>query len=249
MNKRIDFTKLGGAFFYQDTFEFMQDSYYASLNELGKFVGEKYVISGCVDVAGVVSDGYIVVNGERMKFIGGASTGIIIVEETIAQEGFDDGTLKDFFYTKVARFGNTGGFPYTDLKRLPFDAASVSECVASLARMLKNIIQFEDEVILEGCEVTNVTTGPDTMDVSAGLALFAGKLVATPAYSGAYPAYLKEDGGWVTAVPGAGLYITFDPYTSQYYKDVLKRAITATGEIKMFETLSDRFNAGVGRWE
>jgi hypothetical protein len=249
MNKRIDYTKLGGLFFYQETAEFMQDSYYSSLNELAKFVGEKFIISGCAEGVGVVADGYMVVDGERMKFTGGANTGIVIVEEVVGQEGFDDGLLKDVFYTKTARFGNVGGFPYTDLKRLPLNAASIGECVTNLAKMVKDMIQFEPEVIMEGCEVTNVTTGPDEMDVSAGLVLFAGALVSTPVYSGAYPAYLKEDGGWVTAVPGAGLYITFDPYTSQRYINVLDRSLTPAGKINMYETLSDRFDAGVGRWE
>lgn len=250
MNRWIDYTKLGGLFFYQETADFMQDSYYTSLNEIAKFVGEKYVISGCVEGAGVVGDGYIVVDGERMKFTGGANTGIIIVEQVVGQEGFDDGLLKDVFYTKSARFGNTGGFPYSDLKRLPLNATSIGDCITNLAKMVKDIIQFEPEVILEGCAVSNVTTGPDEMDVSAGLVLFAGKLVSSPAYSGAYPAYLKEDGGWVTAVPGAGLYITFNPYTSQRYINVLDRSITPVGKINMYETLSDRFdNTGLGRWE
>lgn len=242
--------QLGGPLFYLDTFAFMQDSYYSSLNEIGKFVGEKYIISGCVEAGNNVSDGYIVYNGERVKFIGGLNTGIVIIQEEITPEGFDDGTLKPFFYTKTATFGNTGGFPYTDLKRLPLAGSSIGDSINKLYSVVKNIVQFEPEVILEGCTVSNVLTGPSTLDISSGLVLFAGKLITTPAYSGAYPVYLKEDGGWTNAVPGAGLYITFDPHTSQRYKNVLDRATIPAGRIILEETLSDRFDgAGVGRWE
>lgn len=249
MSERIDYSQLGGLLFYQDTVDFMQHSYRTPLSALSKFLGEKYVAYGCVEAGGVVSDGAIVVNGELIPFTGGAVAAQIVITETVQQEGYDDGTIKDVFYSKTAGFGLAGGFAYSELKRLPFNAASISECAANINRVIKSIVQFEPEVILEGCAVTDVTTGPNTCNISAGLILFDGKLISSPAYSGTYPAYLKEDGGWVTAVPGAGFYITFNPHTSQRYKNVLDRAITPAGQIKIFETLTDRFNAGVGRWE
>jgi len=250
MNRNIDLTKLGGLFTYQDTLEFMQLAYSQPLDALAKFTGEKFVVSGCVDDGANVSEGWIVVNGELLPFTGGAINTQIVIETILADEGFDDGTLKQVYTTKRASFGIAGGFNYTDLKRLPFSSTSISECVTQIASMVKNIIQFEPEVILEGCNVSAVNTGASTLEISTGMVLFAGKIVRPAAYAGTYPVYLKEDGGWVTAVPGAGLYITFDPYTSQRYKNVLDRAVTPEDRVIMATTLTDRFDgAGVGRWE
>jgi hypothetical protein len=248
--KRIDFSKLGGLHVYQDTLEYMQEEYRNSLMALSVFTGEKYVLSGCVDDGVNVSAGYIVVDGEIVPFAGGALAARIVVSEVVTQESFDDATLKDVYYTKTAAFAGAGGFLYTDLKRIPYSATSIGDFADKMKKMMQAIIQFEPEVILSGMEVTDVDTMAETLEIAAGLVLFNGKLLTSAAYVGDYPAYLKEDGGWVTAEPVAGLYIKFDPYTSQRYKNVLDRALTPTGRIVMEETLSDRFDAGgVGRWE
>lgn len=250
MNKRIDFSLLGGLFTYQDTFAFLQDSYSNAIAALAKHTGEKIVLTGCVDNGVTVTDGVIAVNGECIPFTGGAIGATIVISETVAQESFADGSLKDVYYTKTASFG-IGGFPYADLKRLPFDATTVADFADKVNTIIRSVVQLEDEVILEGLEVSNVLTGPSTLDIAAGAVLFSGKLVAVNAYSGTYPVYLKENGGWDTAVPGSGLYITFNPYTSQRYVNVLDRAQTPAGRIIMMETLTDRFDPAtfVGRWE
>lgn len=255
MHKNNDFTKLGGLHVYQDTLADMQDTYSMDADAVAAFIGEHYVISGCVDDGVNVSNGWIVVAGEKIPLVGAAKTAWLCMEDIVGDESYDDGNLKPFYYTRRAKFGvaSTGpdDFLYADLKRLPYGATSIGEYATLINKMLQGILQKEAEVILDGCLVTNITTGPDTCDISAGLVLFNAKLVQTPAYSGAYPAYLKADGNWVTAVPGAGLYITFEPHTSQRYINVLDRALTDVGEIKMFKTLSDRFDTGtgLGKWD
>ncbi len=251
--QKIDLTKLGGLFTYQDTLEFMQNGYYLPLRAFSIFSGEKYVIAGCVEAGNDVSDGWVVINGEIMPFVGGnfIANPRVIINTVQSDEGFDDGTLKTVYEVKTAGLGNTGGFDYTELKRVAYNSSSIGEFSGKVKKVLDSILQLEPEVILNGCEVSAITTGPDTMDVSAGLVLFDGILLESPAYSGPYPAYLKEDGGWVNIVPGAGLYITFDPHTSQRYINVLDRSLTPSGRIIMMETLSDRFDTGtgLGKWE
>ncbi len=244
MSQEVDLTQLGGLFTYQDTLDFLQQAYGKDIKALAAFAGEKYVLTGCAeDGAGNVADGYIVVDGEVMQFFGAAYDGAsqVIINTVLGDEGFDDGSLKTIYTRKTATIGNAGGFDYTDLKRLPFAATSIADAVTKLADIVKSIIQFEPEVIL---------SGPDECDISAGLVMFDGEIIASPAYTGAYPAYLQDDGSWVTVAP-AGLYITFDPHTSQRYANVLDRAITPDERIVMQETLSDRFNTGtgLGRWE
>jgi hypothetical protein len=114
---------------------------------------------------------------------------------------------------------------------------------------LNGIIHYEPEVIISGLAVSAVTVGPNTCNISGGLVSFNGTLKTVQPYAGAYPVYLTQDAVWSNAVPGSGLYITFDPHTSQRYIDVITRAQTKPGKIEMFETLTDRFVNGVGRWE
>ncbi|RXK57579.1 hypothetical protein ESA94_20485 [Lacibacter luteus] len=246
--KRIDFTKLGGLHTYQDTLEFMQDSYRNSLASLAALLGDKFVVSGCIDNGVNVTDGWICVSGELIPFTGGALAATVVVSEAVGQEGFEDASLKDVYYTKTATLG-IGGFPYADLKRLPFGLTSLKDFTAQVKNIFDSILQFEAEVILSGCEVTDVDVVPGELAIGAGLVLFNGSLLVSETYNGVYPAYLKDDGAWVTAEPVAGLFIKFDPYTSQRYVNVLDRAMTPAGRIVMMETLNDRFVAEVGRWE
>lgn len=256
MFNRTDFSKLGGLHTYQDTLENLQNAYSGDADAVAKFIGEHYVITGCVDDGVNVSNGWIVVNGEKVPFVGGVKQAWIVMEDILGDESFDNGTLQTIYFTRRAKFGIASGgpddFQYSQLKRLPYDATSIGEYAATINSMLQAVLQKEPEVILDGCIVSNITAGPNSCDISSGLVLFNGKLIRTPSrIGGVYPAYLKEDGTWTDVLPGAGLYITFDPHTSQRYIDVLDRALTKPGTIKMFKTLSDRFNlgSGLGKWE
>lgn len=252
MSKRIDLTKLGGLLTFQNTLDYMQQAYREPIGALANYLGTKYVVSGCVDNGVTCTDGFISYAGEIIPFTGGALGATISITETITQKPFKDGALKDVLYTKTAAFGVGGtSFPYSELKRLPLAAESLNDFTDKISTMIKSIVQFEQEVILEGLLVTDVDTVPGELAISAGLVLFDGKLLAADAYAGAYPAYLDETGGWGTVAPGAGLYITFNPYTSQRYVNVLDRAMTPAGRIVMMETLTDRFDPAtfIGRWE
>lgn len=251
MSKYMDLTKLGGLFTFQNTLNYLQSAYREPMGALAQFIGNQHVVSGCVDNGVTCSDGFITYGGEIIPFTGGALSPSIVITTTVTPKAFKDGTLKDVLYTKTASFGiGVEGFDYADLKRIPFGLTSITSFSENIARMVKAITQFEDEVILEGCIVSDVVEIGTTLAISAGFVLFNGKLLQSPSYTGTYPAYLKEDGGWVTVEPVAGLFIKFDPYTSQRYINVLDRALTPAGRIVMMETLTDRFDAGfVGRWE
>jgi hypothetical protein len=253
MSGYADFTQLGGLNCFQDTLEFMQNSYIKPADALSAFVGDKYVLTGCEEIAGNVTDGWIVVNGQAIEFFGGpiTSTSKVVVNTVVIDESYDDATLKPFYYLKTASIGVIGGFDYTELKRLPFKANGVADACTQMSILLKAIIQFEPEVIISGLEVSNVNTGSGTMELSSGLVLFDGKIVTPAAYTGSFPVWLNETGNWINTQPVSGLFIKFDPHTSQRYKNVLDRAITPVGRVIMEETLSDRFDTvtGLGKWE
>lgn len=250
MNRSVSFDKLGGLYVYQDTLDFLQKAYGETFEGLAKGLGDKFVLSGCAeDGAGNVADGMIVINGELLSFIGGAIQANVFIEEIVTPEQFDDGTLKDTYIIRRARMSAlspAGSFPYTDLKR---NKSSILDSIDSFQKILNGLIHFEPEVIISGLTVSGVTVGPNNCNISAGLVSFNGALKTVQAYTGSYPVYLTQDATWTNAMPGAGLYITFDPHTSQRYIDVVTRAQTKPGKIEMYETLSDRFVGGIGRWE
>lgn len=253
MHRQVDFTRQGGLYVYQDTLLFLQLAYTEIFEAMAAGMGDKYVLSGCNEVGGFVDEGMIFIGGQFFPFVGGAQLAHITTETIVQQEQYDDNTLKDCYYVRRAKMvalADANSFPYAELKRLPLQNSSVYDSMDKYHQVLKSMVNFESETILNGMLVTNIDTGASTCDISAGLVMFNGQLKATPAYSGTYPAYLNEGALWQTVVPGAGLYITFDPHTSQRYVDVLARAMTRAGKIEMYETLTDRFLPdGTGRWE
>lgn len=253
MNRRIDFTHLGGLQTYQDTLEYLQYAYSQPMDAVAQVIGDKVVLSGVADQGATVSDGWISYGGEILPFSGGLKSQYVIIEQIVGTEEFADTVQRPVYYTRRLKFGNAlgpdGGFLFSDLSRLPFSASSIKEALANAQRVTKSIINFEPSVIIEGCAVDTGT--PGIVKISAGAILFNGKLTITPAYQGGFPAYVSEAGLWSTAQPSAGLYVLFDPHTSQRYRDVLRRFQYQTGDMLMSKVLSDRFdpNTGIGRWE
>lgn len=120
MNKRIDLSNLGGFPLEQDTLQFMQDSYRGAFSALAKLAGSKVILHG-VEVNGSnVSDGWIAYNGELIPFIGGSVAADVVISETpnAVQSTFEDGTIRDVYFTKTATCGISGEFPFSDLERL-----------------------------------------------------------------------------------------------------------------------------------
>jgi hypothetical protein len=255
MNRRLNLTLNDGLNTYQDTLDFMQTSYRDAFGALALSLGTKLILSGVSILADSISSGWIVVDGELMPFVGGAISPRVIIEELIENETFADGSSKPVYYTKRARLAVTGGFLFSELRRFKSDnhVADDSDVLAStkavkrVADQLLALIGFESSIILKGCDASNVVG--NTLVISAGVVKFDNVIVSTPAYAGQWPVYLKSDGTFSLVAPAAP-FILFNPYTSQRYKDVLKRAVTGIGEVKIFKALSDRFDAnGLGRWD
>lgn len=253
MNKKIDFSQPGGLYTYQDTLDFLQTAYGQSIDAIASAVGDKVILSGVVDQGAQTSAGWIAYNGEVLPFVGGLKATYVIIENIPDSEQFDDAQQRSVYSTRRAKFGNAigtlGGFLFSELKPFPFKSTSINAALSAVQTVLKSIVNFESAVILDGCTVSSVVGS--NMQVSVGTLMFSGNLIVTPAYNGAFPAYISELGVWSTGVPGAGLYIKFDPYTSQRYKDVLRRFNHQTGDILMSKVVSDRFDpaTGIGKWE
>lgn len=88
--------------------------------QLAKLGGTDYILDGCTEAAGIVADGWVVLNGELLPFMGGAvGTDVTVVEAveqaTYLEDANDDGIgdSKDAYITRFARFGNDGEYTVT----------------------------------------------------------------------------------------------------------------------------------------
>lgn len=250
MNKQIDFSQLGGLFIYQDTLAFLQTGYTGALDAFARAFGDKVIVTGMADAGATVTDGWAVVNNELLPFVGGTKAAYVYIETVTAPEQFNDGTSKNVYTTKQLKFTATasGNIPYTDFKRLPYNSADIYAGLNTVKTLFKNIV-IETAVILSGCTVSGIGGGSCT--IATGIVLMDGEYIASPAYTGVYPVYLKPDATYTTSLPGSGNYIKFDPHTSQRYADVVRRNTNNSGSILMHRVLNDRFDiaTGLGKWE
>lgn len=224
------------------TLGFMQSDYQMGINALARSMGDNTIIAGVELVNGAYTEGWIYTNGELLHFQGGAPQATCYIAELIVQKANADGTLVNRYHTRNVRFGSGNQqFDFSILKRVNSRLA--------LSQITQSIIGLEDAVILNGCEVSNLNLTSMTLQIDAGLVVIGGKLISVPSYSGVYPVYYSEVGAWSAAAPSNVVSIKFDPYTSQYYRDVLKRLVTTIGEIKMVGVSPVSFDStGLGRY-
>jgi hypothetical protein len=117
MNKRIDLSNLGGFPLQEDTLDFMQSSYRGAFAGIANMCGSKTILYGVQVIAGNVTDGWIAYNGELIPFIGGVAGADVVITElpNVVPETFEDGSIRDVYFTKTATCGALGDFPFTDL--------------------------------------------------------------------------------------------------------------------------------------
>jgi hypothetical protein len=223
------------------TLGFMQSDYQSGINALAKALGGDYVIvSGCEKVGANYAAGWVVVGGEFLRFEGGAVGLACYVAQTIVQKPNADGTLVDRYFTRSVKMGSgSGSFGFYQFVRM--------DSLLNCTKTLKAILNTEGAVIVSGCAVDSYDNVAMTVNINFGYAYVGGQLKLVPSYSGTYPAYF--DGvSWTTVTPSV-VDIKFDPFTEQYYADVLSRQLSKVGEVKTFVALSSDFDVtGLGRW-
>lgn len=128
---RLDFTQPGGLWIYQDTFEFMQNTYAPLLATITAALGDNVIISGCVKASSNVSPGWIILNGELLPYEGGVYAPQFKMEEFVTKEQFDDGAQKDVYYVRKAVMTISGGVPFENFSQIKSLAAFKSLPTAS----------------------------------------------------------------------------------------------------------------------
>ncbi len=104
----IIYTNLGGLPVTEDHMSFLQNSFSGPLAAIASLFGDKVIVTGVVNTGGAVSNGYVVINGELLPFIGGAVGTEVTIVETRTKELFNDGNNKDVYIDRYATFGTPG---------------------------------------------------------------------------------------------------------------------------------------------
>lgn len=135
---RINFLQTGGFPTDLNTYDFMQAAY-TQLQKLAySLAGDKpCIVSGCVVGGGSVTEGYVIIAGELLKFETQPLGTYVTIEETVTPVTFEDGDSKDSFYDRKAVFG-LSGTPWADFVRIPVIAQSESK----LRKSLENLLTF-----------------------------------------------------------------------------------------------------------
>lgn len=115
---RQNFNQLGGFPLETDTLDWMQNAY-DIFNQLGYIAGNKSIISGCV-VAGInTGDGYVFLNGELFKFVGGTTQATVRILETETSKEFENGDTNVVHTERYITFASgVGAINWSDFKRI-----------------------------------------------------------------------------------------------------------------------------------
>lgn len=117
-HKRIIADQTGGYPLDLGTVEFMQQGYNSCLQGLASAFGDNVIVSGVVDTGANYSNGWVIIGGELLPFVGGLKNTRIVVEETIEQVTYEDTISKDAEVTRVAKCASVGGVLFSDFVRL-----------------------------------------------------------------------------------------------------------------------------------
>jgi len=122
------YTAQGDGFPADNEFLMLIQSIIGEVSNLAALGGSDYILKGCVNTAGVVSDGFMVLDGEVVKFQGGAIGTEVTIIETVENATYledispadGQGDSKPTYFYRVAQFGNTGVYTvdWADLSRI-----------------------------------------------------------------------------------------------------------------------------------
>ncbi|MPL54897.1 hypothetical protein SDC9_00363 [bioreactor metagenome] len=133
---RLDLDQSGGLPLSTQILDNMQSSY-RTTNELGRLAGDKTIVSGCIEAGGVVTDGFVIINGELLKFKGSALSDFVVIQEVAENpRGFEDGSAKPIIYERYATFGTADvQYAWSSFKR-PLNLLQIEAKLTQLENMV-----------------------------------------------------------------------------------------------------------------
>lgn len=113
----LDFNILAGWPGSTETWQYLQNMILNSQNAV-LLGGRNFIVDGCLEAAGNVGNGLIVVNGEMLPFEGGPIQPNIIVVDQAVSRTFFGGASNPYYHNRKAVFGTgPGSVLYSDFKR------------------------------------------------------------------------------------------------------------------------------------
>ena len=114
--KSIDFSKNGGFPLSQDRLDYMQQSYTEAIEVLAKICGDKTILNGVIVTGATVSDGWIIYNGQLIKFVGGSLAAKVVISNPGTTLDFKNGITNTVIYETTASCALVGAFNFSDLQ-------------------------------------------------------------------------------------------------------------------------------------
>lgn len=117
--KRFNFNQTGGLKLVTETLSGIQDAYSIYSGAL-KMVGDKAILSGCEELGGTVTNGFVVIGDEVLEFRGAVKQDTVIIKEEIKNMQFEDGSLRPFETYRYVTFGYAvNALTWSSFKRVP----------------------------------------------------------------------------------------------------------------------------------
>jgi hypothetical protein len=177
MYKRIDYTKLEGIPLFQETLDFQQTSYRDAFAGIAQAFGTYVIIAGVADLGANYGDGWVVINGELMPFVGGLKAAQIIVEEITDTEVFGDSSVQTVYYTRRAKCAATGGVAVSTFVRIS-SIASLSNTLAALVTTVSGLAVVPSGTIMVWSgSIASIPAGWKLCDGTSGTPNLKGKFI------------------------------------------------------------------------
>lgn len=134
--------------FTTNVLKFMQDAT-AIIEKIAALGGTDYILTGCVNVGGdVISDGFVVLNGKVMPFVGGTEQNYIKVVTTTTTITVAEGSRDEISYHATFGASATDQYLWSEVSANRFDALTeVSDRLTALeasynARLLEKVVNI-----------------------------------------------------------------------------------------------------------
>jgi len=132
----INFVQTGGFPVKAERLQEMQTAY-TPFNKFGDLAGNLTIVSGCT-VNGInVTDGFVYINGELLKFKGGFVTENVIIIQNGSNKEFENGEIKTVHFERYVTFGTNpdNQWAWVDFKR-PFPTKDIpSDLLSQLEKI------------------------------------------------------------------------------------------------------------------
>ncbi|MGG7468670.1 hypothetical protein [Chryseobacterium arthrosphaerae] len=117
--KRFNFNQTGGLKLVTETLAGIQDAYTIYSGAL-KMAGDKAILSGCEELGGTVTNGFVLIGDEILEFKGAVKQDTVIIKEEIINSQFEDGSLKPFETYRYVTFGySANALTWSSFRRVP----------------------------------------------------------------------------------------------------------------------------------